>query len=150
MPNTKSAAKAMRQAERRRAINKPIRTRTRTAVRQAREAIAKQSEAARAAALRALAAKDPAAIDEARASVEQPAAAARAAVVKAVSMLDRAAAKGVIHRNAAARRKSRLMRRLNAAATVEAVENDVIKPAGSQTENQQTTGATKQTKSKKR
>ncbi|MEX2431137.1 MAG: 30S ribosomal protein S20 [Dehalococcoidia bacterium] len=38
------------------------------------------------------------------------------AVVSAVSALDRAAHKGVIHPNSAARRKSRLMKRLNAAA----------------------------------
>jgi small subunit ribosomal protein S20 len=36
------------------------------------------------------------------------------AVRAAVSELDRAAKKGVIHRNNAARRKSRLMKRLNA------------------------------------
>lgn len=35
------------------------------------------------------------------------------AVLQAVSALDRAAAKGVIHKNNAARRKSRLMKRLN-------------------------------------
>jgi len=34
----------------------------------------------------------------------------------AVSMIDRAAAKGIIHKNAAARRKSRLAKRLAAAA----------------------------------
>jgi small subunit ribosomal protein S20 len=33
--------------------------------------------------------------------------------------LDMAASKGVIHKNAAARRKSRLMKRLNAAATTD-------------------------------
>lgn len=82
MPNTKSAAKAMRQAERRRAINKPIRTRTRTFVKEARQAIASHAENA------------------------------EEAVLKAVSALDRAAFKGVIHKNAAARRKSRLMRQL--------------------------------------
>ena len=36
------------------------------------------------------------------------------AVRKAISELDRAAKKGVIHRNNAARRKSRLMKQLNA------------------------------------
>jgi small subunit ribosomal protein S20 len=40
---------------------------------------------------------------------------AEEAVRVAVSELDRAAKKGVIHRNNAARRKSRLMKRLNAA-----------------------------------
>jgi small subunit ribosomal protein S20 len=38
----------------------------------------------------------------------------------AVSALDRAAAKGVLHRNNAARRKSRLMKRLAAAGATEA------------------------------
>jgi small subunit ribosomal protein S20 len=41
---------------------------------------------------------------------------AEEAVRAAVSELDRAAKKGVIHRNNAARRKSRLMKRLNAAS----------------------------------
>ena len=41
--------------------------------------------------------------------------AAKEAVVKAVSALDRAARKGVIHPNKAARRKSRLMKKLNQA-----------------------------------
>jgi small subunit ribosomal protein S20 len=40
---------------------------------------------------------------------------AQEAVRTAVSELDRAAKKGVIHRNNAARRKSRLMKQLNAA-----------------------------------
>lgn len=40
----------------------------------------------------------------------------RAATLKAISELDRAAKKGVIHPNNAARRKSRLTKRLNAAA----------------------------------
>jgi len=37
----------------------------------------------------------------------------------AVKRLDKAATKGVIHKNAAARRKSRLMRRISASAPVE-------------------------------
>jgi small subunit ribosomal protein S20 len=40
---------------------------------------------------------------------------AETAVQSAVSALDRAASKGVIHKNNAARRKSRLMRQLNQA-----------------------------------
>lgn len=44
---------------------------------------------------------------------------AEKAVVRAVSMLDRVASKGIIHKNNAARRKSRLMAKYNAAlATV--------------------------------
>ncbi|MDO8578701.1 MAG: 30S ribosomal protein S20 [Dehalococcoidales bacterium] len=40
--------------------------------------------------------------------------AAKSAVITAVSTLDRAAERGVIHRNNAARRKSRLVNKLNA------------------------------------
>lgn len=46
--------------------------------------------------------------------------AAGEAVVAAVSVLDRAAKKGVIHPNKAARRKSRLMKKLNEAAKSQA------------------------------
>jgi small subunit ribosomal protein S20 len=74
----------MRQAERRRLRNKPIRTRTRTAVKEARAAIVAGAE-----------------------NVAE-------LVRTAISQLDRAVTKGVLHRNAAARRKSRLMRRYNA------------------------------------
>ena len=42
---------------------------------------------------------------------------AQSAVVQAVSMIDRAAQKGVLHRNSAARRKSRLMKKLNQTAS---------------------------------
>ena len=43
---------------------------------------------------------------------------AQQAVRQAISILDRSAKKGVIHPNNAARRKSRLSRKLNAAAAV--------------------------------
>ncbi len=39
-----------------------------------------------------------------------------ATIREAISTLDRAAGKGIIHKNNAARRKSRLMKKLNAAA----------------------------------
>ena len=42
--------------------------------------------------------------------------AAATAVGDALSMLDRVASKGIIHRNNAARRKSRLMKKFNSAA----------------------------------
>ncbi len=84
MANTKSALKAMRQSERRRVYNRAIRTRTRTYVKKARVAIAGAPEAP----------------------------ATEEALRQAISALDRAASKGVIHRNNAARHKSRLMRRL--------------------------------------
>jgi small subunit ribosomal protein S20 len=38
------------------------------------------------------------------------------AIREAISILDKAAVKGIIHKNNAARRKSRLMKKLNAAA----------------------------------
>lgn len=82
MANTPSAKKRMRQNQKRRLRNRMVRTRARTAVRRARQAIETG---------------DP---DAAKAAL------------KAVSELDRAAIKGVIHRNNAARRKSRLMKRL--------------------------------------
>jgi small subunit ribosomal protein S20 len=73
----------MRSNMRKRLRNRMILSRTRTALRRAREA---------------LAAGQP---DE-------------VLIREAISQLDRAVAKGVIHRNNAARRKSRLMKRLNA------------------------------------
>lgn len=39
-----------------------------------------------------------------------------AAIREAISILDKAAVKGIIHKNNAARRKSRLMKKLNTAA----------------------------------
>jgi small subunit ribosomal protein S20 len=87
MPNTPSAIKRMRQEERRRAHNNSIKSRVKTYITKARAAISSP------------------AID---------AATAEAAVRAAVSELDRAAKKGVIHKNNAARRKSRLMKQLNA------------------------------------
>jgi len=47
---------------------------------------------------------------------------AQEAAVAAISSLDRAAEKGVIHPNNAARRKSRLMKKLNEAQTLSSAE----------------------------
>ncbi len=47
---------------------------------------------------------------------------AQAAATVAISSLDRAAEKGVIHPNNAARRKSRLMKKLNEAQTLSSAE----------------------------
>ena len=47
---------------------------------------------------------------------------AQEAAVAAISSLDRAAEKGVIHPNNAARRKSRLMKKLNEARTLSSAE----------------------------
>ncbi len=84
MANTKSAIKRIRQNEKRRLRNRRVRSRTRT--------FAKKAEAL-------IASGKPAEAME--------------AVRAAVSELDKAAQKGVIHPNNAARRKSRLMKRLN-------------------------------------
>src|SRR3979411_522412 len=50
--------------------------------------------------------------------------------VTAVAALDRAAAKGVLHPNNAARRKSRLMKRLNAAGSETSAESSAAATAG--------------------
>jgi len=89
LANTKSAKKAIRVAERRRLHNKPIRSSMRTYYRKASAAIGTT---------------DAGATDE--------------AIVRAISALDKAAHKKIIHPNNAARRKSRLMARLNQARAV--------------------------------
>lgn len=86
MPNTRSAMKAMRNSERKRIRNRVYRSSSRTHVKRARALI----EAGQ--------------LEEAREAVQN---AGRA--------LDKAAQKGIIHRNSAARRKSRLMNMLNRA-----------------------------------
>jgi small subunit ribosomal protein S20 len=83
MANTKSAKKAARQIERRTAINKARRSRLRSAVRKVEEAI---SSGDRAAAVFAMAEAQPAII--------------------------RAGQKGIVHRNAARRKVSRLVHRI--------------------------------------
>ena len=50
--------------------------------------------------------------------------AARAATASAISSLDKAAEKGVIHPNNAARRKSRLLKKLNQATNVSVAETE--------------------------
>lgn len=52
------------------------------------------------------------AVNKARAALEAESPETRDAVLKAISELDKAAEKGVIHKNNAARRKSRLMKKL--------------------------------------
>ena len=91
MANHKSALKRIRSSEKRRQRNRIVRGSTRTAVRKARLGITGKDMAA-----------------------------AEVSVHEAVSALDKAAAKGVIHKNSAARRKSRLMRQLNQAKEVAA------------------------------
>jgi small subunit ribosomal protein S20 len=84
LANKKSAIKRLRSADRRRLRNRVYRGGARTIVRKARQLM----EAGR----------------------EEE---AREAVRRAASALDKAAEKGIIHKNNAARRKSRLMRQLN-------------------------------------
>jgi small subunit ribosomal protein S20 len=88
LANIKSQIKRNRQNEKRRVQNRVYRGRARTFVNQAREAIGASN-------------------------TEE----AQAAVIQAVSALDKAAIKGVIHKNNAARRKSRLMKYLNTLQT---------------------------------
>lgn len=86
MPVTKSAEKRMRVSEKQQLRNKSVRSLCKTNITKAERLIfAGELEAA------------------------------QKAVVTAISSLDKAAEKGVIHPNNAARRKSRLMQKLNEA-----------------------------------
>ena len=84
MPKAKTAEKSARSANRKAVRNKSIKTGTRTSVAKAENLIASKKIAE-----------------------------AKPAVVEAISSLDRAAKKKVIHPNTAARKKSRLMKKLN-------------------------------------
>jgi len=83
LANIKSAIKRNKQNEKRRLRNRVYRGRARTFVKRAHLAVSGQN------------------LDE-----------ARQATLEAISALDKAAEKGVLHKNNAARRKSRLMLRL--------------------------------------
>ena len=87
MPTTKTAEKEMRVAERRQKRNQSTRSGAKTLVTKAESAITGGSLEA-----------------------------AQAEVKTAVTALDKEAERGSVHRNNAARRKSRLMKKLNAAA----------------------------------
>jgi small subunit ribosomal protein S20 len=86
LANTKSAIKRIRSSEKRRVLNRQFRTQARTCVKKAKTLI------------------EAGEIEEAKKSV-----------VAAIRALDKAAEKGIIHRNNAARRKSRLVLQLNRA-----------------------------------
>jgi len=86
MPNHKSAKKRMRQNERRRVINRSSRAKLRTSIKKLRAALEGN--------------------DAKESSSLLPA---------TVSEIDKAVQKGVLHRNAAARNKSRLTARVNQA-----------------------------------
>lgn len=85
MANKKSAIKRIRQSEKRRVHNRLFRGSARTEVKKARLAV------------------ESGELESARKATHQ-----------AIKALDKAAAKGVIHKNNAARRKSRLMKKLTA------------------------------------
>ena len=85
MANTRSAKKRIRQNVKRRMRNKYFRTRARTSIKTARQSIQSGDR------------------DTAAQAVQQ-----------AISALDQAASKGIIHKNNAARRKSRLIKSLAA------------------------------------
>ena len=87
MPNHKSAEKRMRQSERRRKINRSHRTRVRGSIKKLRGAL----EAGDAKNLKEL-------------------------LPETISTIDKAVQKGVLHKNAAARHKSRLTVQANQAA----------------------------------
>ncbi len=84
MPNHKSAEKRVRQNEKRRVINRSNRSALRTSIKKLRAA---------------LAGNDPATLKE--------------LLPETISKIDKAVQKGVLHRNAAARYKSRLTARVN-------------------------------------
>lgn len=86
MPHTKSAKKALRVSQRRQVYNRPIKSRVKTYIKKAEELISANDLGA-----------------------------AAEAVKQAITALDKAAHKGVIHPNNAARHKSHLMRKFNAA-----------------------------------
>ncbi|WP_020615665.1 30S ribosomal protein S20 [Paenibacillus daejeonensis] len=85
MPNIKSAIKRVSTNEKRRALNASQKSALRSAVKNADQAIASND-----------------------------AATAAAALVAATKKLDKAVTKGLIHKNAAARKKSRLAKKVNA------------------------------------
>jgi small subunit ribosomal protein S20 len=93
LPTTKTAEKEMRVANTRKARNKSIRSQTKTSVSKAEEVISSGSLEA-----------------------------AKAEVKTAISALDKEAEKGKVHSNNAARRKSRLMKKLNKAVAASKTE----------------------------
>lgn len=110
MPNTRSAAKRVRSSERRRLRNKSIKSRVKTAIKKFDLALGGSE------------------IEKAQELMRE-----------ASSVIDRAANKGVIHRNAAARKKSRMAERFNQAFLSEAAQNGSVgsEPAPVQDESVQ-------------
>jgi len=71
------------------------------------------------------------AVKNARATIEEGVPESKAALLQAISTLDKAAEKGVIHKNNAARRKSRLMKQFAKMEPVKVVETEpaMVEPA---------------------
>jgi len=90
LPNTKSAIKQLRVSEKKRLRNRRIRSRARTFVKKTNRLI------------------EAGDLEQAKEMARQ----------EAIIALDKAAQKGVIHKNTAARYKSRLMKRLHKAQAV--------------------------------
>ena len=101
MPQTKSAKKQVRVSKRRLGRNKSIRSLCKTNVTKAEKLIYSGE-------------------------IES----AEAAVIDAISSLDKAAEKGIIHHNNAARRKSRLMKKLKEAQSSNSVEKSTKTSSG--------------------
>ena len=116
MPNTRSAEKMMRVAERRRLRNRSIKSAVKTFIRKAERSIAEAAEDA------------------------------QALVVQAQQSLDKAASKGVLHPGNAARRKARLMKKLNT-ATVAAAESGPAATAAGGTSGRGASGSGKRASS---
>jgi len=99
LANKMAAAKYIRASQRRRLRNKPVRSRARTTVREAQVAISSGD------------------LNESEPLVRE-----------ALVALDRAAQRGVIHANNAARRKSRLLRHLHRARNPETTRRPRVRP----------------------
>ena len=93
MPNIKSVVKDVKRSRERERYNTSAKSSVKTAIKKARTAIATDPMTAQ---------------DTLKATI---------------SLIDRVEDKGIIHRNAAARRKSRLMKRLNKATAANAAQS---------------------------
>jgi small subunit ribosomal protein S20 len=91
LPNIKSVMKDVKKSQERRARNTAVKSKIKTFVKKAKGTVTAGDESV-----------------------------AQKAISAATSVIDRAAEKGIIHKNAAARRKSRLMRSANKAKAEQA------------------------------
>ena len=103
MAQIKSAQKQARAAERRRLRNKSVRSQAKTDITKAEKLVFSGE------------------LDL-----------ARQAVAKAITSLDKAAEKGIVHPNNAARRKSRLMKKLNEAQSLSKAKAEAEEAAGAE------------------